>query len=139
VSALPAIYQAVYGVLASDSTLLSLVTGVFNDVPEAQPYPFVQVGSGSEKPYHTMGGASVGIGWNDTVTVHIWSRYQGDLEALQIFARVNALLNFAALVVEGHTLVACELDQARVLVEAVNKVETRHIPAVYRVRVSQAA
>jgi hypothetical protein len=134
--AISAIQTAIYGVLNGDVTLVALVTGVFNDVPAGQVYPYVQIGSATQRPWHTFGGSSVGIGWNATVTVHIWSRYQGDVEALAILNRVVALLNFQAVAVTGYTTVICELDQARVLVEAVDKIETRHIPAVFRVRVS---
>jgi hypothetical protein len=136
VAAISAIQTSIYSALSGDSTLGALVTGVFNDVPEGQVYPFVQIGTATQRPWHTMGGPTTGLGWNTTVTVHVWSRFQGDAEALSILNRVITLLNFAALSVTGYTTVLCELDQARVLVEQVDKIETRHIPAVFRVRVS---
>jgi hypothetical protein len=134
--ALTPIQTTFKSVLSADATLGALITGVFNDVPADQLYPYVQIGSGTQRPWHAFGGRVLGLGWNCTVTVHIWSRYQGDIQALAILARVVELLNFATLTVVGYTTAMCELDQARVLVEQVEKLETRHVPAVFRVRVS---
>jgi hypothetical protein len=136
VDTIGAIQTAFYSTLNGDATLAAMVTGVFNDVPDGQVYPFVQLGTATQRPWHTFGGPTVGLGWNTTVTVHVWSRFQGDSEALAILNRVMTLLNYVALSVTGYTTVMCELDQARVLVEQVDKIETRHIPAVFRVRVS---
>lgn len=135
-SALKAIETTVYSVLSTDGVLTGLA-GVYNDVPEGAAYPHVQIGSGTEHPWHTMGGPTAGLGWNDTVTVHIWSRYQGDVEALTILSRVVALLNFVALSVTGYGTVMSSYDHARVLVESVDKVETRHVPAIFRIRVHE--
>jgi len=144
-SALRLIQTALYGKLHGDATLGALLApsrrdggfGVFNDVPDEQPYPYVQIGSGRELPWHTMGTATDGIGWNDSVTVHIWSRYQGDVEALAILTRVVGLLNFASIPVTGFATQFISLEEARVLVEQVEKVETRHVSAVFRMQVHQ--
>jgi hypothetical protein len=134
VSSLKAVQDAIFGVLHGDATLLALAP-VYNDVPDGTAYPYVEIGTATERPWHTLGGATSGIGWNATVTVHIWSRYQGDLEALNILTRVTALLNFATLAVTGFTTALCEADQVKVLVEQVEKVETRHVAAIFRIRV----
>ena len=133
-SALKSIQTAIYALLSGDIALMALTT-VFNDVPQGAAYPHVQIASGTERAWHTMGGMTAGIGWNDTITLHIWSRYQGDLQALAILERLVALLNFTPIVVSGYPTVIAELDNARVLVEDVDKVETRHVPAIFRLRV----
>jgi hypothetical protein len=135
-SALKAIQTAIYALLSADATLLSLAT-VHNDVPEGQAFPHVEIGSATERPWHAFGGPTLGLGWNTTVTIHIWSRYQGDVEALTILDRVTALLNFATLSVSGFSSVLAELDNTRVLVQDVDKVETRHVAAMFRFRVQQ--
>jgi len=134
-SAISAVQTAIYSTLHGDSTLLALVTGIFNDVPEGQLYPYIQIGTATEKPWDTFGGASTGIGWDDTVTVHVWSRYQGDSEALAILNRVVTLLNHVSLTVTGYGTVIIFSDQTRVLIEQVDKIETRHIAAIFRVMV----
>lgn len=149
-SGLAGIQTAIKSALSADSTLTGLLatsildgtsSGVFNDVPDEQTYPFVQIGSATMRPWHTMGGPTTGIGWDDTVTVHVWSRYQGDLQALTIADRVIALLNFATISVTGFPTAIISVDDEhipmRVLVEAVDKVETRHVPVVFCVKVHQ--
>lgn len=149
-SALAAIQAAMKSALSADSTLagflaVSILDGVssavFNDVPDQQTYPFVEIGSATMRPWHTMGGATSGLGWDDTVTTHVWSRYQGDLEALTIADRVIALLNFATISLAGFPTAIISVDDEHVpmhvLVESVDKVETRHVPIVFRVQVHQ--
>jgi hypothetical protein len=125
-----------YSTLNGDAFLTGLAP-VFNDVPESQSFPHVLIGNATEKPWHTLGGASSGLGWNATVTIHIYSQYQGDVEALTILERVVALLNFQTIAVTGFNTVIAQLDNTRVLVEDVDKVETRHVPAVFRFLVHQ--
>lgn len=142
---LKSIQAAFYSTLHGDSTLGGLLAesildgsaAVFGDVPPNQEYPHIHIDTSRMRPWHTMGGATTGLGWNDTVTVHIWSQYEGDLEALNILDRVVTLLNFASLSVTGYNTVLINLEDAPVLVEMINKVEHRHIPAVFRVRVHQ--
>ena len=135
--ALKSIHAAFYSVLHGDSTLLAMVSGIYNDAPEGVVYPFIHLGSATSDPWHTMGGANVGRGYDTSITVHIWSRYQGDLEALNIFDRVMALLEFQPLTVTGYGTAIVSLDQAKTLVTTVDKVETRHLPAVFDVKVHQ--
>jgi hypothetical protein len=57
--------------------------------------------------------------------------------------RVIALLNFATLTIAGYGTVICELDPdhspmpAKVLIEYPQKVERRHMPVIFRVRVHE--
>jgi hypothetical protein len=143
-SALYAVQTAVYARLKADATLQALLapsildgtSGVFNDVPDGQPYPFIDIGEDStEKPWNTLGGATTGIGFDDRVIVHIWSRYQGNTEGSLILKEVMRLLNFHDLTVSGYTSVICNFDNVKCLKEQVDKIETRHFPAMFRVRV----
>lgn len=145
-SALKAIYAAVGATLAADTTLTALLapsildggSAVFNDVPENQAYPHIDIGTNaaSERAWNTFGGADVGIGFDDKVPVHIWSQAQGDLESLTILNRVMALLHFRAVTVTGFPTVLCELENTRCLIEQADKLETRHVIATFRFRVS---
>lgn len=146
-SALYGAQQAIAAALVADSTLDALLArsildgvspAIFNDVPDQQTYPFIDIGKDStERPWNTLGGPTVGIGFDDRVVVHIWSRYQGMTEMSSILKEVVRILNFATLSVTGYGTVLCELDHSRLLVEMINKIETRHCPAVFRLRISQ--
>lgn len=137
-SALALLQTSVYALVSADATFTALVGGRFyNDVPDGAAFPHVQMGSATERGWHTMGGATVGIGWQGTLTLHVWSRYQGDSEALAIVGRLVTLLNFQSVTVTGYPTVIVEYDNARVLVESPppDKLETRHVPAVFKFRV----
>jgi hypothetical protein len=136
-SAIRLIQEALVTVLVADTTLMDLVDDVVNDVVDGQAYPYVQVSHAHEKPWHTFGGRTTGIGWQVIVRLHIYSRYEGDDQALRILERMVTVLNFATLTVTGYTSVCCEYLTGRVLVQDVDKIETRHIPAEFKVTVHQ--
>jgi hypothetical protein len=139
VSATRLIQTAIYGVLSVDSTLASLslteeidnpgvftTVGVYNDVPEDATYPHVLISKATETPWHTMGGSAVGLGYKDIIRIHTYSRYDGDLEALQIHDRIVALLNFQPMTIAGFGSTMTEYEQGRMFVEDIKKIETRH-------------
>jgi hypothetical protein len=137
-SATRAIQTAIYAVLSADATLTGLATGgVHNDIPDGQSYPHVLISRATETPWHTFGGASSGLGWKNIIRIHVYSRYQGDTEAMRIHERIVSLLNFQPLTVSGYTVSICEYEQMRLLVEDVDKIETRHLVGEFCVRVRQ--
>jgi hypothetical protein len=136
-SALRSIQAAVFAVLSGDATLTALAS-VIGDIGPTRTYPFVLVGDGIEKPWHGLGGSQANKGYNDILRTHVYSSYQGDSEALTILARLTAVLDFATLTVAGYGSVLCEYEQGRVLRETdADRLEVRHIPAEFRVRVRQ--
>jgi hypothetical protein len=146
-SATLAIQTAIYGVLSADATLAGLslsidtstgavtTVAVYNDVPDGATYPHVLISDSIERPWHRFGGATTGIGWYDTVRLHIYSRYQGDKEAYQIRNRLVAMLNFQPLTVSGFSGSMVEYKPGRLLREAVEKIETRHVVDELHVKV----
>lgn len=135
-SATRLIQTAIYGVLNGDATLLALATGgVHNDIPDGQGYPHVLISRATETPWHTLGGASSGIGWKNIIRIHVYSRYAGDTEAMQIHERIVALLNFQPLTVAGYSSAIVDYEQMRLLVEDIEKIETRHLVGEFCVRV----
>lgn len=139
-SALLAIYTAVYGILSGDATLVALVDEILNYEPEEPLAKFIVIGTGTELAWNTLGGTSTGWGSDATLTVHIYSYYKGDIEALQILNRVTTLLNKPeGFPVSGYGTVIAEYGDklTKVLVETKDKQERRHIPAVFSIKVRQ--
>jgi hypothetical protein len=136
------IQAAVWSVLSGDATLAALAP-VTNDATEDQTYPFIQIANATAVPWNTLGGTDRNFGWLCTISVHGYSRYEGDNEILTFMQRVIALLNFATLTVTGYATVICELDPdhspmpAKVLIEYPQKVERRHMPVIFRIRVHE--
>lgn len=138
-SAVLAVQEAIVTRLEADATLQGLADFIGGYEPEIPPENFIVVGNATEMPWHTLGGTSQGLGWETTVTVHCYSYYKGDLPALRMLTRVSELLSFYQLSVTGYTTVICEYaeQRTRVLVETKGKVDRRHIPAVFTVRVHE--
>jgi hypothetical protein len=137
-SAIFDVEAAIKALCTADSTFNTRCPGgMTSDEVELQTYPFVLMDNGLEKPWNTLGGRTVGNGRELTIRLHIYSRYKGDKEVLQILKRLVELLDFAELTVSGYQTVLIEYDGARVLVEDRDKLETRHVPAEFQVRVHE--
>lgn len=137
-SATAAIQTAIYAVLSADATLTGLATGgIHNDVPDGEIYPHVLISKAVETAWNTFGPATSGLGYKNIIRIHIYSRYQGDSEALAILGRIVALLNFQPLTVSGYTSALVEYESNRVFVEDIEKIETRRLTSEFCVRVKQ--
>ena len=72
-----ALQQTIFNTLDGDSTLQSLVSDVFNFVPQNTAYPYVQIGDDSLSDNSTKD-----LDGNiHSIVIHTWSRYRGDKEA----------------------------------------------------------
>lgn len=135
-SALLSIEAAVRALVIADSTFTALCPGgIASDEVENQTYPFVLLNDGTERPWNTLGGRTAGIGRDVMLRLHVYSRYKGDKEALSIVTRLVELLDFATLTVGSYTTVIAEYVAAKVLIEDRDKLETRHAPVDFRIRV----
>ncbi len=75
--------------------------GVFNDVPQDTPRPYVVL-RGRAKPIGPMAGNSV---WEIELEAAIYSDYAGDHQALLIAGAVGDQLDQKSLVVAGWTMI----------------------------------
>lgn len=118
------IHKALYQALTNDTTLMSMITGVFDEVPENQSYPYITLGEATINPFNTFDKK----GKETTHTMHIWSDYNGAKELYDIFAEVERILE-GGLALENGTLVNIEFEFAQPIKE-----ETiRHMPVRYRI------
>lgn len=126
-TALWPLQQAVYGKLTADSTLMGLVTGVFDEVPEDQAFPYVTLGSITE----LADDAHDRQGLTAQVVLHIWSKYRGYQEAAQILTAVDQVLDRKPLVVDGFTDISIAQAQHQSMRDT--DPTLRHINVMYRV------
>ncbi len=131
-----------YSILSGDTTLTDLAP-VTNDATEDQAYPYILIANANASPWNTFGGTTAGFGWRIRITVHGYSRYEGDRDVLTFMQRVVELLNFRTLTIPGYSTVICELDPdespmpAKVLLEYPQKIERRHMPLIFKVSVHE--
>ncbi|WP_432118481.1 DUF3168 domain-containing protein [Streptomyces sp. bgisy032] len=130
-TALRPLQAAVLQRLKASPALTALVSGVFDEVPEPAPYPYVSIGSITE----TADDAHDRQGLDCLVTLHVWSDAPGPAQAYDIFAALDAALDRQPLAVAGFTDVSIRHEQHQALKDPDPKI--RHINAQYRVRLTR--
>lgn len=117
--------------LLANSALMSKITGVFDAVPENQAFPYVTIGDVTSIPYRTFDG----FGEECTITLHIWSRYNGFREAAEILDHLNRILADTGFSVPGWEMEGCYYEFSETIRDPDGI--TRHIPVRYRVRLAK--
>lgn len=118
---------AVVTKLRARSTLMELISGVFDEVPEDKAHPYVTAGSITEN----VADAHNQRGLDASVVLHIWSKYPGYKEAAEILAELDAALDRQPLDVAGFKDVSIAHEQHTELRDP--DPEIRHINVSYRV------
>ena len=92
--------QAIYTALTGDSTLMGMIQGVHDHVPQGQVFPYVTIGEATARDW-----SAVGLnGIETTLILNVWSRARGRKQAKQIMAEIHRILHDADLTVTGHAL-----------------------------------
>lgn len=98
-----AIQTALYSRLTGDATLMGLITGVFDAVPDAQAFPYLTLGEFEGSEWSTFGT----LGQTYLFTLHTWSQSKGTKAAQAIQSRVDTLLHRVTLSLSGAACVTC--------------------------------
>jgi hypothetical protein len=87
------------------SAITDLVTGIFDYVPQNQPFPYIHLGEPTEQPMDTFStpGYSVGI------EHHVWSEAKGHYEIYRIIRQINLAI-FGATFSLDDGLIVCNLN-----------------------------
>lgn len=99
-----AIQQAIYTQLVGDAGLQVLLGSpprIFDHVPAGALFPYVVVGEARGAPFD----GKTEDGFDQTVTLHTWSRYRGLRETKDIMARLVGALDGGDLPITGHDLI----------------------------------
>ena len=121
--------KTVFDALDGDSTLQSLVTDVFDFVPENTAFPYVKVGEETA----VDNGTKTLQGNEHTLVIHTFSRYRGSKETKEIMSRIYALLHESSLTISGASLVNLRFEFSDVIKE--NDGLTTHGIQRFRARV----
>ncbi|MFK7695403.1 DUF3168 domain-containing protein [Paenibacillus sp. HJGM_3] len=130
-SALLAIQTAIYARLTNDATLMAKLTGVHDEVPQDAAFPYVTLGESTSIPWRTQSR----FGEEVTITLHIWSRYRGFKEALQILEDLNRLLADQVFAISGWEMSACYYEFSDTIRD--DDGITRHVPVRYRLQLQK--
>jgi hypothetical protein len=113
-TSLSEVQTAMYARLTSDTTLMALITAVydFTAVPDNAVFPYATLGDATETPNNAFGRR----GYNTRHLVHTWdSGYGGALKTQNIIARLNFLLDQQPMTLATQKLVYLLFQQAHIL------------------------
>ena len=105
--------KSIFNALDGDSTLQSLVTDVYDFVPENTDFPYVKIGEETS----IDNGTKTLQGNEHTLVIHSFSRYRGSKEVKNIMSRIYALLHESSLSVSGASLVNLRFEFSDVIKE----------------------
>ena len=97
------IQKAIFQTLTADTDLMQAVTGVFDHVPQNQPYPYVVMGEDTALQWDT----DDSDGTEATLTIHVWSRQAGRREAKEIMQVIYGALHRVDISIDGMHTVLC--------------------------------
>ena len=129
-----ALRKAVRLVLLADAALLAALGGpsIYDEAPREASPPYIAYGDSQARDWST----STDRGTEQFLTIEVWSIQRGLREALDIAARVTALLDDQPLALDNHHLVNLRL----VSMETRREANGRFVRAAIRLRaVSEAA
>lgn len=119
--------QAVYARLTGDATLMGLVSGVFDYMPDDTAPPYIAIGEATETPFNTL---NRGEGSDATITFQVTSETKGFSKALAVTDRMEVLLNFYEITISGYDTVYLRKDNVTTMREPDGV--TRRVIARYR-------
>lgn len=102
--------QSLYQTLSGDSSLNTMISGVFDHVPQESAYPFVTIGECAVRDFSN----ALKQGTENRISLHIYSRAPGRKEASQIMERIVILLQNATLSVFGQQLISCRFTASAI-------------------------
>ena len=106
--------QAIYTALTGDATLMAMVQGVHDHVPQGAAFPYVTVGEGSARPWRAVGLDGLEV----MLILHVWSRERGRKQAKQIMAEMHRILDDADLTIAGHVLVGLSFEFSQTMLDS---------------------
>lgn len=107
------VQEAIYSLLSTDSTLLAMVTGVYDHTPQDTAFPYVTIGEAECRDVSNLAASGVEANFG----IHIFSREAGHKETHQIMERIYTLLHNTSPAVSGQTVVSMRIISADVMLE----------------------
>lgn len=126
-----AIHTVIYQTLTSHAPLMAMVKGVFDDVSEDQTFPYVTIGESTHNENDTV----AVFGDDSTITVHVWSRYEGRSETKRIQGAIYDALHRAKPTYSGYNIMGVDWVSSDSFIDTDG--ETRHGVQVFRILIDK--
>jgi hypothetical protein len=121
------VQTAMYSLLTANTPLMATITGVFDEVPAGQLFPYVTIGLGVEVAHNTL----EHMGRDLICRLSVWSVGTGFAEGLTIADLVVKALDNQPLAVGTGSSWRCQFDDIHTLRDADGF--TRHVAISFRV------
>ena len=108
--------QAIYNALAASSTIQTLLGAtprIYDHVPPGAVFPYMVFGAITVQPYDTK----TETGFEQIITLDIWSRYRGSKEAKDILQACYDALHRATLTVTSEVFLLSEFHSGDLSLE----------------------
>jgi len=112
--------------LTGDSTLMAIITGVFDEAPNIQPYPFISFGEKVKVPWSTFQKAS----WEVAIMLDIWAALDSGDTAMTVLAEVDRILHYQKLTMTSYDNALTENENTVTQEDETNQV--RHVAIRFR-------
>ena len=97
-----ALQKAIYETLTADSTLMALVEGIYDRVPQDCAFPYISIGEAKIADWSTK----TTTGTEQLISLYVCSREGGRKQAATIMERIHTLLHNASPAVDGQALIS---------------------------------
>jgi len=106
------VQQSLYALLNGDSTLSGIVSGVYDNPPEQQEYPYIVIDTLTSRDWSTRST----LGFNTTIPLTVYSQ-SGTQQVLDILDRIYELVVEGNITLLDHQLVAMHFEMHDVRTE----------------------
>ncbi len=105
--------KSIYTTLTGDGTLMGMISGVFDNVPDNQAFPYIAIGDDTLGDWSTF----ARLGQQATLTLHVYAQAEGKKVVKDILSRMDTLLNRANFAISGFALIGIVREFEETLVE----------------------
>ena len=132
--------KAMYAKITGDTPIMAILQGVYDigAVPDSKTFPYVTIGETTEADYSVLSR----IGYEDTVTLHIWCLSGNDATTLgskqcnMILSNLNRLFNHQSLTLDSQSHAGTWYEFSELLNDPGEK-GVLHMPVRYRLLVQE--
>ncbi len=128
-----AIQTVIYQTLTAHTPLMAMIEGVFDDVEESQIFPYVTIGESTHAENDTV----AVFGDDSTITIHVWSRYEGRSETKRIQGAIYDALHRAKPTYTGYNIMGIDWVNSQSFIDTDG--ETRHGVQTFRILIDKTS
>lgn len=111
-----AVQDAVYDLLVANAGMQAVLGNpprIYDYVPQNAVFPYLTLGDTRAENFDTKDG----VGINQLITLHAWSRYRGQKEMKDILKAVNLALHRSSMTVSGYNFTDCRFESAETFLD----------------------